>query len=154
MSTLTSSSPQKTLRNLVEILHDGQMGFGHAADSVKNPRLKELFSRFSLQRAKFAGELQSELVAMGEKDAHKEGGTAMGALHRGWIQLKSAFVNEDNHAILSEAERGEDVAKKAYKEALEDHDLSAPLRQIITVQAVAIQTAHDEVKALRDAMKH
>lgn len=150
MSTSISSSA-KTLKNLVEILHDGQMGFAHAADSVKNPRLKEIFSRFSLQRAKFAGELESELIALGEKDPQKAGGTATGALHRGWIELKSAFLNEDNHAILSEAERGEDVAKKAYKDALAD-DLPAPVRQIILVQAEAIQAAHDEVKALRDVM--
>jgi uncharacterized protein (TIGR02284 family) len=152
MSILTSS-PLKTVKNLVEILHDGQMGFAHAADSVKNPRLKELFSRFSLQRSQFAGELQSELLALGEKDPEKESGTAAGALHRGWMDLKAAFVDEDNHAVLSEAERGEDVAKKAYKEALEE-ELPAPLRQIISTQAVAIQEAHDEVKTLRDVMKH
>ncbi len=128
------------------------MGFAHAADSVKNPRLKEIFTRFSLQRSKFAGELESELLALGEKDPQKEGGTTAGALHRGWIDLKSAFLNEDNHAVLSEAERGEDVAKKAYKEAL-DEELPAPLREIITAQASAVQAAHDEVKALRDAMK-
>ncbi len=138
----------------MEILHDGQMGFAHAADSVKNPRLKEIFSRFSLQRAKFAGELESELLALGEKEYHREGGTTSGALHRGWIQLKSAFVNEDNHAILSEAERGEDVAKKAYKDALEAEELPTPIREIVSVQAQAIQAAHDEVKALRDVMAH
>ena len=152
MSTSTFSA-KKELKKLVEILHDGQMGFAHAADSVKNPRLKEIFSRFSLQRAKFAGELEAELLSLGEKDPQKEGGTAAGALHRGWIELKGAFLSEDNHAILSEAERGEDIAKKAYKEALED-ELPAPLRQIIIAQAGAVQAAHDEVKALRDVMKH
>jgi len=150
--SILKSSPQKTLKNLVEILHDGQKGFSHAAESVKNPRLKEIFGRFSLQRSKFAGELESELLALGEKDPQKEGGTTVGALHRGWIDLKSAFLSEDNHAVLSEAERGEDAAKKAYKEALEE-ELPAPLRAIITAQAKAVQEAHDEVKALRDAMK-
>jgi uncharacterized protein (TIGR02284 family) len=150
--SILSSSPKKTLQNLVEILHDGQMGFAHAAENVKNPKLKELFSRFSLQRSQFAGKLESELLSLGEKDPQKTGGTAAGAVHRGWIDLKSAFVKEDDHAVLSEAERGEDVAKKAYKEALEE-ELPAPLRAIITTQAEAIQAAHDEVKALRDAAK-
>lgn len=151
MSTI-SSSAQTTLTNLVEILHDGQMGFAHAADSVKNPRLKEIFSRFSLQRAKFAGALESELISLGEKDPQKRGGTAAGALHRAWIELKSAFVNEDNYAILSEAERGEDVAKRAYKEAL-TQKLPGPIREILSEQAAAIQAAHDEVRALRDVMQ-
>lgn len=148
----TATSSKKALKKLVETLHDGQMGFAHAADSVKNPLLKELFSRFSLQRSKFAGELESELLTLGEKDPQNEGGSASGALHRGWINLKAAFTNEDDHAVLSEAERGEDVAKKAYKDALEE-ELEAPIRAIVTKQATAIQAAHDEVKALRDATK-
>ena len=147
------TTPAKTLKNLVEILHDGQKGFQQAAENVKNPQLKEVFSRFSIQRSKFAGILESELLALGEKDPQKEGGTAAGAVHRGWIDLKSAFTSGDDHAVLAEAERGEDVAKKAYKTALEEKDLSAPLRQIISDQASHIVKAHDEVKALRDTYK-
>lgn len=67
--------------------------------------------------------------------------------------MKAAITGNDRHAILSEAERGEDAAKKAYKDALEHHDLPAPILEIITRQAAAIQEAHDEVKALRDATK-
>ena len=144
-------TPRSTLKNLVETLHDGQMGFRKAAEGVTDPKLKELFDRFSLQRSKFAGELESELLSFGEKDPEKEGGTVAGAVHRGWIDIKSALMKQDNHAILSEAERGEDVAKKAYKEALEQENITGNLRQIISTQAAAIQKAHDEVKMLRDS---
>ena len=153
MTTETlQTTATKTLKNLIHILHDGQDGFRHAAENVKNPRLKETFDQFSLQRAKFAGELESELRLLGEKDPQNEGHTVAGTLHQGWIDLKGAFLKEDNHAILAEAERGEDVAKKAYREALEE-ELPAPLRQLIASQAVEVQAAHDEVKALRDLMK-
>jgi uncharacterized protein (TIGR02284 family) len=146
------STPQKTLKNLVQTLHDGQEGFRDAAEHVTDTNLKTTFSRFSLQRARFAGELETELRALGEQDPQKEGTTLSGDLHRGWIDLKAALTSNSEHAVLAEAERGEDVAKKAYQDALEQ-DLPAPLREIISAQAVEIQRAHDEVKLLRDSTK-
>ena len=147
------STSTKTLRNLIQILHDGQMGFRHAAENVKDSQLKEMFDRYSLQRSKFAGELETELRSLGEKDPQKEGTTFSGKVHRGWIELKGAFTNSDNHAVLAEAERGEDVAKKAYKDALEEENITASLRSTLSRQAGEVQQAHDKVKALRDATK-
>jgi uncharacterized protein (TIGR02284 family) len=146
------TTPQRTLKSLIQILHDGQLGFKKASENVKDTNLKSTFSNFSLQRAKFAGELESELLALGEEDPQKEGSTITGGLHRGWIDVKSALTGHTDHAVLSEAERGEDAAKKAYKDALET-DLPANVREIVSAQAFEIQAAHDEVKRLRDATK-
>ncbi len=144
------STPHGVLKDLVQTLHDGQEGFHTASEAVKNSNMKEVFGRLSLQRAKFAGELQSELLALGEKDPQKEGSTVAGTLHRGWLNLRAALTSGKPHAILEEAERGEDAAKKAYKEALDRDDLPTPIREILTSQAAEVQKAHDEVKALRD----
>ena len=146
------TSPKHTLKNLVQILHDGQQGFRKASENVKDAQLKEVFSRFSLQRSKFAGELESELLSLGEEDPQNEGTTIAGTVHRGWIDLTAAFTSNDNHAVLAEAERGEDAAVKAYKEALEN-ELPSSVRQTVAAQATQIKLAHDEVKALRDASK-
>ena len=153
ISSTFTSSPQTTLKNLVQILNDGKEGFQQSAENVKNPQLKEVFARFSLQRSKFAGQLESELLALGEEDPQNEGTTVSGKLHRAWIDLKSAITKGDDHAVLAEAERGEDAAKDAYKTALENDNLPAPLREIITAQQAEVQAAHDEVKALRDSTK-
>jgi uncharacterized protein (TIGR02284 family) len=148
------STPKSILKNLVKTLRDGQEGFAHASENVKNPRLKELFARFSMQRAKFAGELEAQLLSLGEKDPEKEGSSIGGAIHRTWIDLKAALTKGDVHGVLAEAERGEDVAKKAYHEALEESILPAPVHDVIAKQAAEIQIAHDEVKAFRDATSH
>ena len=153
ISDTFKSSPRSVLKNLVQVLNDGQAGFRQASENVKSPQLKNLFSKFSLQRSKFAGELEGELRALGEEDPQKEGGTVTGAVHRGWIDLKAALTKEDDHAVLAEAERGEDVAKKAYKDALEEENLPAALREVIATQGAAVMAAHDEVKALRDSTK-
>ena len=147
------TTPRSTLKNLVQILHDGQEGFRKASEGVKNPQLKQTFSGYSLQRAKFAGELESQLLALGEEDPQNEGTTLSGKIHRGWIDLKAAITGNDEHAVLAEAERGEDSAVKAFEEALAEEDLPADLRTIIEAQAREVHAAHDEVKALRDSAK-
>src|SRR3954449_3517191 len=61
-----------TINSLIETLKDGQEGFKQAAEAVKDTSLKSLFNEFSLQRAKFAGELQSEVVSLGEPEPEKD----------------------------------------------------------------------------------
>jgi uncharacterized protein (TIGR02284 family) len=141
-----------TLNGLIETLKDGQQGFKEASEAVKQPQLKSLFSEFSLQRAKFAGELQNEAISLGEHDPEDTSSTA-GAMHRAWINLKSAITSQDDHAILAECERGEDSAVAEYKKAMEE-DLSAPIRETISRQYTDVKSAHDRIKALRDAAKN
>jgi uncharacterized protein (TIGR02284 family) len=138
-----------TINDLIETLKDGQEGFRQAAEAVKNPELKSLFNKFSMQRSRFAGELQSQAVALGESKP-EDSSSAAGAMHRAWIDLKSAIAKRDDHAILAECERGEDSAVKEYKEAMEEGNLSAPVREIISRQYAEVQSAHDRIKQLRD----
>jgi uncharacterized protein (TIGR02284 family) len=140
-----------TINDLIETLKDGQEGFRQAAEAVEDPELKSLFHEYSLQRSRFAGELQSEALRLGETKP-EDSSSAAGAMHRTWINLKSAIAKRDNHAILAECERGEDSAVKEYQEAMEDEDLTAPVREIISRQYSEVKSAHDRVKQLRDAM--
>jgi len=140
-----------TLNSLIETLKDGQEGFRQASEAVKDSQLKSTFSELSLQRSKFAGELQSHAIQMGESDPEDSSSTA-GALHRAWINMKSAITSQDDHAILSECERGEDSAVAEYKKAMEA-ELPSPARDIISRQYTDVKAAHDRVKALRDAAK-
>ena len=149
----TISTNRNTLKNLIQILHDGRDGYRQAADQVQEPQLKELFEMLAQQRAQFAQELEPHLARAGEDEPHEQGGTVSGAIHRGWIDLKSALSRQDTHAILAEVERGEDVAKKAYNDALEEKDLSADIRSVVAQQAAAILAAHNQVRDLRDATK-
>ncbi len=73
-----------------------------------------------------------------------------GALHRGWINIKSAITGKDDAAILNEAERGEDVAVNAYKKALEEN-LPANVQTVVQQQSTEVKAGHDKVRGLRDA---
>src|SRR5438552_15566052 len=122
-----------TINDLIETLEDGQEGFRQAAEGVEDPELKSLFNEFSLQRSRFAGELQSQAVALGESKP-EDSGSAAGAMQRAWINPKSAIAKVDDHAILAECERGEDSAVEEYEQAMEEEDLAAPVRAIVSRQ--------------------
>ena len=137
--------------NLIETLKDGQEGFKQAAESISNPNLKSLFRNYSQQRSRFAVALQSEARRHGETDPETSS-SATGALHRGWINLKSAITGGDEHAILAECERGEDSAVEAYKKAVAD-GLTPSAQELVSCQFAEIKMAHDRIKSLRDASK-
>ena len=139
-----------TINDLIETLKDGQEGFRQAAEAVTDPDLKSLFNEYSLQRARFAGELQSEATGLGESKP-EDSSSAAGAMHRAWIGLKGAISKRDDHAILAECERGEDSAVNEFKKALDEENLIGPVREIISRQFAAVQSVHDKIKELRDA---
>ena len=134
-----------TLNNLVETCKDGQDGFRTAADGVKNSELVSLFNTYSQQRGQFASELQNEVRSLGG-DPEKAGSTAA-ALHRGWINIKSTVTGEDEGAVISECERGEDSAVKAYEEALQE-DLPTNVRATVEAQFAKVKEAHDRIRSL------
>lgn len=139
----------KTLNNLIEVLKDGQQGFDSAAKHVKVPELARYFERYSEQRAEFAAELQARVLALGA-DAETSG-TLGGSMHRGWTNLKTALSSNDPRILLEEAERGEDTAVAAYREAIECEGLDRPTKDIVSSQYGDIKAAHDHVKMLRDS---
>ena len=145
---MTNDNVISTLNSLIETCKDGQQGFQEAAEGVERSDIKSLFYEYSQQRSKFAGELQSLVREMGG-DPEKSGSVS-GAIHRGWINIKSAVTGQDEGAILNEAERGEDVAKNAYKEAL-NSDLPENVRTVVERQAEGVKQAHDKVRSLRDS---
>jgi uncharacterized protein (TIGR02284 family) len=140
-----------TINNLIETLKDGEKGFKEAADAVKDPQLKSLFQQYSQQRHHFAVELQSQAQSLGELKPETSS-SASGAMHRAWINLKSAVTSGDDKAILSECERGEDSAVHKYKEAMND-GLTGQVREIVARQFSEIKSAHDRVRNLRDGAK-
>jgi uncharacterized protein (TIGR02284 family) len=139
-----------TLNNLIETCKDGELGFKTAAEGLKSPEIKARFLEYSRARGEMVRELQSEVRRLGG-DPEKSGSMS-GSLHRGWLDIKSAITGKDDHAILAEAERGEDVAKSAYENALKE-TLPASAQLIVQQQAAKVRQAHDHVRDLRDREK-
>ena len=137
-----------TLQDLIDTCRDGQNGYRDAAEHVTDANLRHFFNEQSLERAAFAGELEQELLNLGEHDPDRSG-SVPGAIHRAWIDLKATLGGGDE-SLLSSAEAGEDAAKKSYEKALEDGKLPEPLAVIVRRQLASIKAAHDRVRNLRD----
>ena len=144
---MTNDNSISVLNNLIETLKDGEKGFKAAAEGLKSSSIKAKFLDYSRERAQMASELQAEVRRLGG-DPDKSGSMS-GSLHRGWLDLKAALSGHDDHAVVAEAERGEDVAKGVYENALKEN-LPTSAQTLVQQQAVKIRRAHDDVRAIRD----
>lgn len=135
------------LNDLIETAHDGEYGFRTCAEKVDNAQYKQMFTHRSAQCAQAAQELAQLVRAQGGEPA--DGGTATGAMHRGWVQLKGAVGADSELSMLEEAERGEDAAIARYRKALKA-ELPPEIRAVVERQAQGAQQNHDQIKVLRD----
>lgn len=140
---------ERVLLSVINTLQDSQKGFADIGEHLKDESLKRYFLAESLKRANFRAELENELHRAGMHDV-KDSGTVSGALHRTWGDIKSKLGGGD-HTLLETAEQGEDEAKKAYKDAL-DQELPLPIRQLLAEQQSHVLSSHDFVRNHRDAL--
>ena len=145
--TIDHEKVKTILSKLIDTLRDSHEGFTEIGKHIKDENARLFFLKETQERANFAGELENELHRLGVKDV-KQSGMISGKLHRTWGELKANLGGGD-HTLLATAEQGEDVIKKAYKEALETH-LPADIRDLLTAQQERIVASHDTVRALRD----
>ena len=103
------------LVHLVEMNKNSEAGFLNAAKNIKNSELESHFTDYARQHARFAAEIQREIAKLGGNPP--EHGTASGAVHRGWMDLKSALTGNSARGILSSCESGEDSVLAAYDQA-------------------------------------
>jgi uncharacterized protein (TIGR02284 family) len=136
-----------TLNDLIECCKDGEYGFRASAEQIRNPSTKELFMRRAGECQRAASELQSVVVQHGGKP--EDSGTAMGAMHRGWVATKAKLTTYTDLQVLEETERGEDKAMATYREALQQ-ELPQPVRGIVERQFEGVKRNHAEVRSLRD----
>ncbi|WP_313076404.1 PA2169 family four-helix-bundle protein [Melaminivora sp.] len=135
------------LNDLLECSRDGEYGFRTSAEHADSAELKRILERHAQECASAAAELEHEIRNHGGEPA--SGGSVTGAMHRGWVSVKSALSVNDDQAVLNECERGEDAALARYRKALKAN-LPPSARALVERQAQGVQRNHDEIKALRD----
>jgi uncharacterized protein (TIGR02284 family) len=142
-----------SLNHLIHVCRDGQEGYLQAAEHVKSAWLQGLFQSFSTQREQFATELTNLVAGLGVEPA--SGSTMSGALHRTWIDFRTAVSGDggDDTAILDECERGEDAAKEAYETEL-NKGLPDNIHHVVLSQYQDILRSHEQVRETRDAFAH
>lgn len=138
-----------TLQDLAECCKDGEYGFRKAAEQVKRQDLQTVMTHRANDYQAAAQELHEHIHNLG--GTPDDSGTTAGAMHRGWVAVKTMFSTYDDKAVLDECERGEDKAMTAYRKALEE-SLPAAVHQVVERQAQGVRRNHDQIKQLRDSI--
>jgi uncharacterized protein (TIGR02284 family) len=145
MAAITGETA-RAYNDLVEINKTAAKGYQEASEGASNGELKATLSKLSQQRAQFASELTQHAQQFGINT--EDGNTIEGlatdaaaAVHRGWINIKSAITGQDDTAILGECETGDATALQAYEMALKSQELPSEARSVIQQQHGEILSA-------------
>ena len=136
----------RALTDILNLNRNSVKGYQEAAEEVKSADLKAKLSQFSQQRAGFVSELEGFAKQYGI-DAHSTNtvesvaSDAAAAVHRGWINIKSAITGQDDSAVLEAAETGEASALKTYETVLSSNDVPAGAKTVFQQQHDAILQA-------------
>jgi len=145
---MTDRSERAVLNHLIETCKDAERGFRHVAAHASDPAVKSLFLDIASQRERFAAALLPYAQRLGGANAHE--GTAAGALHRTWIDLRSAIFRNDPVAIVHEAERGETFSRGVYEDAL-DGLLPPTARELVEHQYAELRRTAERLRELEVA---
>jgi len=138
------------LNDLIETCEDGVKGFRDAAQAIGNPRAKEVFET----RIEYIERAESDLKAAVRRlgGDPEDSGSATGAVHRGWMNLKAAVTGRNDEAIIAECERGENAAVERYEDALEK-SLPEDIRSLVEKQYRGTLQNRDRVRELHQTIK-
>lgn len=136
------------LNELIQTCLDAENGYQSAADRVKDPELKELFEKRSIQRAQFASELKSEVRHFGGTPL--QSGSAPAALHRGLSSIRAKVKDVGDDAIIAECERLEDEAIETYQRVLKQN-LTPNVIPVVKHQFAELKRSQEHMRELEKA---
>ncbi|MDX1761962.1 MAG: PA2169 family four-helix-bundle protein [Christiangramia sp.] len=139
-----------TLTTLLEKNYDAEKGYKKALEHTNNSDLKNFIKGQAVQRNHFATELDKHIHLLNEHPKDKSTGSALGSIHRFWMDVKSSWSKKDDEAILEECLRGEKASLKEYEEKLENKFLNPEIRELLETQRDKIKRTLRQIKILED----
>jgi uncharacterized protein (TIGR02284 family) len=82
---MEAKATQAGLNALITVLKDGQKGYADAMVDVKDQHLKDLFKKYSAQRASYVTELEDQMFKLDLKPETNESSSVIGAIHHAWM---------------------------------------------------------------------
>lgn len=129
------------LKDVAKRCRDSEEGYRRAAEDIGDGDLKQQFQQLSRERAEMADEVD-QLIRKYGGEPPAPGGTMLGAAHRMFADVKSAWSRGDRRSVLAEVARGESAAEESY-DAYKSEELPQEVRE-------TLQRHHDRVRATRD----
>ena len=144
---MTNDAIISCLNGLIATCKDGENGYRKATEDVHDAQMKNSFLSSSQQCAAAARELQELVREHGGLPEHS--GSLMGAIHRGWVDIRSVLAGRDDHAILAEVERGEEAARQNYADALKQ-ELPDEVRLVVLRQYEGVSANSEHAREMRE----
>ena len=139
------------LNQLIEISKDGQYGFEFCASHAEADTLRQVFEERAREFEAGVSALQSLVLEYGGKPVLH--GTAIGAVHRGWVRIKDTLGGTNDPDLLEECERGEVQTLKRLRMVATEERLPDTVRATVTRHADAAQRCIDQLRRLRSEMR-
>jgi uncharacterized protein (TIGR02284 family) len=140
-----------TLNSLIATTIDSVDGYAEAAKNSENAHLTALFKNRAGERQQVASRLQQEVTSLG--GSPEDDGTILAGAHRLFLNLKAAVAGNDDKAIISEVEAGEDHIKAKFEDAIEDRELTPTVKAVIERCYTSVKQGHDEMRDLKHSMQ-
>ena len=138
------------VNDLIENCRDAVRGFQHAAELVTNPSLKEILTELADARSAMVSQLEPYAQRLGGDAAST--GTAAAAVHRRWMDVKSALTNHDDQAVMREVWRGDGMSLRLFADAQKEM-LPASVREIIEQQDIRVRADHLRIERAMHATR-
>jgi uncharacterized protein (TIGR02284 family) len=147
----TNEDHIKLVNGLVETTIDSADGYEEAAKDADGARFKDLFVKRAQERRSVASDLQAEVRRLGGEP--KDDGTILAAAHRAFVNLKDSLTKGDE-AVVNEVEAGEDHIKHKFEKALGDTDVDTQTRAAIEKAWISVKSGHDQMRDIKQTLKH
>jgi len=123
-----TESNTTALQTVLNYISDSRDGYNKAAETATRGSFKTVFAARAQERAAMAARLESTIRAAGANP--ETDGTALGAAHRGFMDVAAVF-QDDEKAAIEMVDDGEERLREKVDEALEDGDLTAQDRLML-----------------------
>lgn len=139
---------EDSLNDIIQKNEDAIKGYVKAAENAEDLGLKSYFETKASERRIFLTELKAAAPALKTRD--ELDGSAAGALHRTWMDVKAFFSGDNDEAMLEEAIRGDKAAIDEYNEVLADTHLPVEAATVIRKQRDWLKQNIEVNKTLED----
>ncbi|WP_312079068.1 PA2169 family four-helix-bundle protein [Chryseobacterium sp.] len=138
------------LNDLLNITNDRIEGFSKVEDKLWDhyPALRSDYDQMVSQSLTMKNELSDLITERGGTPDNS--GSAAGAIHRAWIDVKNTFAGDNADATLGNVVYGENAAINAYQSALDSGDLCPESSRVVLDQLHHLKSSHDKFQNLED----
>jgi len=93
------------LNYLLRMEHNSVRGYEHAIDNVSDENLKARFKEYRQAHSERGTRISNMITSLNGQP--ETDGSLAGALHRNWVDLKTAVANDDSEAVMEAVVFGE-----------------------------------------------